>query len=91
MFESHIPEKMIQERSGHRSLDALRTYERCSVEQHEAVSKVLGSTKKVEFQEVHVQENSSERSVSEQHSLNSSPQVPDVFKSFGGFTLRTAP
>ncbi len=41
MFEAHVPEKIIQKTTGHRSLEALCTYERVSTDQHQAVSKVL--------------------------------------------------
>lgn len=43
MFAANVPEKLIQSRTGHRSLDALRLYERPSHEQHQAVSNVLTS------------------------------------------------
>ena len=43
MFAANVPEKLIQSRTGHRSLEALRLYERPSHEQHQAVSKVLTS------------------------------------------------
>ena len=33
MFARQVPEKLIQERTGHRSLEALRTYERSNEEQ----------------------------------------------------------
>lgn len=41
MFNNDVSEAVIQKVTGHRSLDALRTYERVSVDQHKAVSKVL--------------------------------------------------
>ena len=44
MYDCGIPEKIIQERTGHRWLDALRMYERTNVEQQQAVSAVLKST-----------------------------------------------
>ena len=43
MFTANVPEKLIQSRTGHRSLDALRLYERPSHEQQQAVSKILTS------------------------------------------------
>ena len=43
LFQAGVPEKLIQERSGHLSLDGLRQYQRTTVSQHEAVSKVLTS------------------------------------------------
>ena len=41
MFKAGAPEKLIQERTGHRSIEALRTYERSSEAQHRAVSSLL--------------------------------------------------
>ena len=38
MFAANIPEKLVQSRTGHRSLEALRLYERPSHKQHQAVS-----------------------------------------------------
>ena len=43
MYISGVPEKVIQERIGHRSLEALRVYERSNSQQHEAASSVLMS------------------------------------------------
>ena len=47
LFDSGVPEKIIQERTGHRSLEPLRTYERTTEHQHKAVSTPLsvGSSK----------------------------------------------
>ena len=41
LFHANIPEKIIQERTGHRSLVALRQYERTTDEQQVAVSEIL--------------------------------------------------
>ena len=38
MYQSGIPEKVIQERTGHRSLEGLRSYERSSEQQHQIAS-----------------------------------------------------
>ena len=43
MYRNGVPEKVIQERTGHRSLEALRVYERSDSEQHQPVSRVLSS------------------------------------------------
>ena len=40
---------MIQQCTGHRSLKALRTYERTTMEQELAVSKILTSDKKIDY------------------------------------------
>ena len=36
-----VPEKIIMERTGHKTLDALRTYERKNDKQHKTVSHIL--------------------------------------------------
>ena len=51
LFQSHVPEKIIQKTTGHKSLKALHMYERTSAEQQEAVSKIMMSTKKTTFDE----------------------------------------
>ena len=37
MFEGKIPEKVIADKSGHKSIQGLRCYERISVKQDQAV------------------------------------------------------
>ena len=44
MYVAGVPEKIIQERTGHRSLDGLRSYERSTLEQHQTVSKIASSS-----------------------------------------------
>ena len=41
LHEAGVPEKLIQSRTGHRSLESLRTYERVSSDQEIAVSRIL--------------------------------------------------
>ena len=41
LFEANVPEKLIEERTGHKSTDALRRYEHTSVIQQKAVSSVF--------------------------------------------------
>ena len=50
MFESNVPEKIIQERTGHRSVEALRTYQRTSLQQQKAVSCLLAAPCKLLWQ-----------------------------------------
>ena len=47
MFQANVPEKIIQERTGHRSVKALRLYERTTEKQHQDVSEVLSARSKV--------------------------------------------
>jgi hypothetical protein len=53
LFQSKVPEKIVQKTTGHRSLEALRKYEHTSSEQHQVhvVSKVMMSTKKINYGE----------------------------------------
>ena len=51
LFAAGVPEKIIKERTGHRSLDALHVYEHTTSTQHQAVSTILGSRNKISFQE----------------------------------------
>ena len=51
MYHGNVPEKLIQERTGHRSLKALRVHERSTDEQHKAVSTLLSSAQETTFQE----------------------------------------
>ena len=44
MFQAEVPEKIIQQRTGHRSLVAMRAYERTTEEQHQAVSSLLAQS-----------------------------------------------
>ena len=43
-MKQRCQKKIIQERTGHHSLECLRTYERTSDKQHQAVSNILSST-----------------------------------------------
>ena len=64
MFARQVPEKLIQERTGHRSLEALRTYERSNEEQHRAVSSVLCETKRSNYSQQLTQHSTKSRSLS---------------------------
>lgn len=41
MYEMGVPEKVIHERTGHRSIEALRVYERTNTHQQQAASNIL--------------------------------------------------
>ena len=49
LYTAGVPEKIIQERTGHRSLECLRMYEQTSDSQHTAVSKILSSSQETTF------------------------------------------
>lgn len=53
IYQGNVPEVLIQERTGHRSLKSLRVYERSTGGQREAVSTLLSSAEKTTFQEQH--------------------------------------
>ena len=44
LFQKNVPERIVQKVTGHRSLEALRSYERISVSQNQEVSKILMTT-----------------------------------------------
>ena len=44
LFQSGVDEQLIMARTGHRSLDGIRTYKRVSDEQHKQVSAILNNT-----------------------------------------------
>ena len=51
LFEANVPEKLIKERTGHKSLDALRLHEHTSVDQQKSVSNLMcSSSKENQFQ-----------------------------------------
>ena len=51
LYKAGVPEKAIQERTGHMSLTGLRHYERTDTEQQKAISKVLANPERNTFQE----------------------------------------
>ena len=44
LFVCNIPEKLIQEKTGHRSLSGLRVYERTTSQQEKTITKILESS-----------------------------------------------
>ena len=50
LFQSNVPEHIIQKTTGHRSTTALRLYERVSAEQQQAVSRVMMAREPTSFQ-----------------------------------------
>ena len=48
MFEGKIPEKVIADKSGHKSIQGLRCYERISVQQDQAAGELISGTNKPE-------------------------------------------
>lgn len=51
LFNAGLPEKIIQKNTGHRSLEALRKYERVSVEQELEYSRILTSLGQSSYRE----------------------------------------
>ena len=49
MFATNVPEKLMMERSGHRSIDGLRQYERTNAVQELQVCNALQSRKEVDM------------------------------------------
>ena len=51
LYAANVPEKIIQQRSGHRCIDSLRLYERTSVTQQRAVSSLISGAEVSSFDE----------------------------------------
>ena len=51
LFQSKVPEKSLQKTTGHHSLEAMQKYEHTPTGRHQAVSKVMMSTKKINYDE----------------------------------------
>ena len=68
LFQANVPEKVIQERTGHRSLEALRLYEKTTTEQHQAVAQVLGSSATLSYESI----------VQKQQEITVSPRPPQM-------------
>ena len=50
LFQANVPEKIIQERTGHRNLKSLRQYERTTLEQHQEVSMIVAKQQTGNFE-----------------------------------------
>ena len=50
LLKANVPEKVIQERTGHRSADALKQYGRSTKRQHGAASMILAVSREVDYQ-----------------------------------------
>jgi len=48
-LEANVPGKLIQQRTGHRSLEAPRSYEHTSITQQRAVNAVLASSEDTDY------------------------------------------
>ncbi len=68
LFQANVPEKVIQERTGHRSLEALRLYKKTTTEQHQAVAQVLGSSATLSYESI----------VQKQQEITVSPRPPQM-------------
>lgn len=96
MFARQIPEKLIEERKGHRSLEALRTYERSNEEQHRAVSSVLCDSKPSTYSQQIIQSTKSRilsihgpsTSAPEQSSNLTMPSGNVIFNNLNGCTIK---
>lgn len=55
LFCANVPEKIIQERTGHKSLAALRTYERTTEQQHQVVSGIMAASRDHSYEQGYTQ------------------------------------
>ena len=56
LFRANVPEKIIQERTGHRSLTALRTYEHKTDQQHQVVSSIMAASTDCSYEQGYTQQ-----------------------------------
>ena len=87
MYESGVPEKLIQERTGHRSIEALRMYERSNSGQHQAVSRILSDSQRRTYQ--HTERHSMLHMQSAMQQMQSTPFIaPGLsFQNLHGCTI----
>ena len=82
MFNNGIPEKVIAEASGHRSIKALRCYEHTSEQQKQAVTAVINSSHALEKQQLQQPQKEQQQPQKEQQQLQQpqkqQPQQPDA-------------
>ena len=93
MYDSGVPEKLIQERTGHRSTEALRCYERTNMQQHSAVSAVLSKPTQSSYME-QMYSVRSQKTISQQVVETKACSIPSVsFENLHGCTINinTAP
>jgi hypothetical protein len=74
LYEAEVPEKIIQERTGHRSLECLRMYERTSEKQQQAVSNILSSSSQSTYETQVAKLNSCSQNIT----FNSSSVTPGL-------------
>ena len=87
LFTAGVPEKIIQKTTGHKSLSALRDYERVSTKQHQAVSRVLMNC------ETYEAKSSESATYSSQLSSSTTDMMSGMFKDcqFGNVTVNVNP
>lgn len=80
LFRANVPEKLIQERTGHRSLTALRIYEHTTETEHQAVSEVLAAKENTTFHQVQNELANKEELQVVQTQPPSQPQPPTLYQ-----------
>ena len=63
MYLKNVPEKLISEKTGHRSLTALRVYERTSCVQEQAVTKAVSNNEEIFFDSLSVPGHSKDKEI----------------------------
>ena len=77
LFHAGVPEKLIQQTTGHRSLEALRQYERTSESQLVDISNVMAHGSKLPSNETKI--NKETRLLTDQLVSNPCPPVPATY------------
>lgn len=93
LYSSGVDEQLVMERTGHRSLEGVRSYKRTSAEQREAVSDILSNAKKqcteptLPVPPLHETSNTTNNLVSSDSSCSIS--LPSYLASKTGFTFNS--
>ena len=88
LFQASVPEKIIQERTGHRSTDSLRLYKRTADKQHRAIFQILGSKVAVSYTSV-LQDRVEEKQTTIRQPMEQPANIAPVFN-MSGCTINIA-
>ncbi len=80
LYSANGPETIIQQRTGHQSLKSLRTYERTSEDQHQALSNILTEEENVDSSDALAEKSPvlSQASVLKQLQVSNAPNISSL-------------
>ena len=77
LYTANVPEKLIQQRTGHRSVKALRIYKRTTGEQELAVSKILTSGSRIDYTQAQQSGSETPGESAQESSMLAASSLPD--------------